>query len=277
MDTFDSPLTGSGLKVVARDGQVPGRYRLDGRLWPLGKAVGLTLTLSDQSGVAASWHGRIDAGELPNTTRPMAVVKAASKPDVRVRRAQRDLTSLGYNPGPQDGFIGPHTRAAIRAYQADKGLRIDGRVSEALLAQLRRSVAAQRIAETPPAPAQTIVLDAYSHAPGVPRGYLPAPGYCRIWHSDRPAGHQPPPFRCDTEDPAPSPTSSHRQVVEPQVHPVSVAPAAPPPAAPSGGKNLGRRPDRRRHRRARRLALRRRPRAVGGDGRGHVHRRPHRP
>jgi hypothetical protein len=31
---------------------------------------------------------------------------------------------------------------------------------------------------------------------GVPQGQLPPPGMCRVWYSDRPAGHQPPPVTC---------------------------------------------------------------------------------
>jgi hypothetical protein len=31
----------------------------------------------------------------------------------------------------------------------------------------------------------------------IPNGHLPPPGECRIWYPDRPAGRQPPPFKCD--------------------------------------------------------------------------------
>ena len=30
----------------------------------------------------------------------------------------------------------------------------------------------------------------------IPNGHLPPPGECRIWYPDRPAGQQPPPFKC---------------------------------------------------------------------------------
>jgi hypothetical protein len=30
----------------------------------------------------------------------------------------------------------------------------------------------------------------------IPRGHLPARGECREWYTGRPAGHQPPPYRC---------------------------------------------------------------------------------
>lgn len=39
----------------------------------------------------------------------------------------------------------------------------------------------------------------YFHQHGltrIPNGHLPPPGECRIWYPDRPAGQQPPPFKC---------------------------------------------------------------------------------
>jgi putative peptidoglycan binding protein len=49
---------------------------------------------------------------------------------------QRQLIRLGYAPGPVDGLPGPRTRAAIRAFQRDAGLTVDGEPSAALLARL---------------------------------------------------------------------------------------------------------------------------------------------
>jgi len=45
---------------------------------------------------------------------------------------QAGLTDLGYNPGPIDGVMGPQTRSAIRTYQRDHGLQVDGRATEGL-------------------------------------------------------------------------------------------------------------------------------------------------
>lgn len=39
----------------------------------------------------------------------------------------------------------------------------------------------------------------YFHQHGytrIPDGHLPPPGECRVWYPDRPAGQQPPPFKC---------------------------------------------------------------------------------
>jgi hypothetical protein len=35
----------------------------------------------------------------------------------------------------------------------------------------------------------------------IPKGHLPPPGECRVWHPDRPAGQQPPPVKCGQEPP----------------------------------------------------------------------------
>lgn len=39
---------------------------------------------------------------------------------------QQSLSKLGYNPGPIDGIFGPLTEQAVRNFQADKGLVVDG-------------------------------------------------------------------------------------------------------------------------------------------------------
>ncbi len=57
-----------------------------------------------------------------------------------VRAVQEALTVLGYDAGAADGKIGPRTRTAIRAFQADTELGVDGQVSEQLLRRLRTAL-----------------------------------------------------------------------------------------------------------------------------------------
>ena len=59
------------------------------------------------------------------------------------RQVQKGLLALGYDVGAVDGLIGPRTRAAIRAFQADHGLSPTGKVSEELALALRLELAAR--------------------------------------------------------------------------------------------------------------------------------------
>jgi hypothetical protein len=50
-----------------------------------------------------------------------------------VRRGQRLLAELGFDPGPADGIMGPRTGDAIEAFQAAQNLEVTGRMSRALI------------------------------------------------------------------------------------------------------------------------------------------------
>ena len=49
-----------------------------------------------------------------------------------VARIQAALAQLGYDPGPADGVMGPRTRAAIAAFQADYGLEVTSEINDEL-------------------------------------------------------------------------------------------------------------------------------------------------
>jgi len=53
-----------------------------------------------------------------------------------VVEVQQQLASAGYYRGTIDGVIGNGTRSAIRAYERDNGLRVDGRIDDRLLSAL---------------------------------------------------------------------------------------------------------------------------------------------
>jgi len=59
---------------------------------------------------------------------------AVANVEVQVQRA---LAKRGYYGGVIDGAIGSQSRAAIRAYQVDKGLPVTGRIDGNLLRSLR--------------------------------------------------------------------------------------------------------------------------------------------
>lgn len=55
-----------------------------------------------------------------------------------VMQIQSKLTKLGYNPGPEDGLIGKKTRRAIRLFQKENGLVVDGKPSDLLLIKIKK-------------------------------------------------------------------------------------------------------------------------------------------
>ena len=71
-------------------------------------------------------------------SRPRAVIyaDAAYTDDATVAAVQRRLARAGYYHGAIDGVIGNGTRSAIRAFERNNGLPIDGRIDRRLLATM---------------------------------------------------------------------------------------------------------------------------------------------
>lgn len=63
------------------------------------------------------------AGDTADTTR--ATVRSGSR-GADVTYLQQRLTALGYKPGTADGIFGSKTLAAVRAFQTDHKLAVDG-------------------------------------------------------------------------------------------------------------------------------------------------------
>jgi cell wall-associated NlpC family hydrolase len=70
----------------------------------------------------------------PGETEPK---KPGTRPTLRrgssgesVRFLQTKLKQLGYDPGPIDGIFGPGTERAVKNFQADQGLMVDGIVGK---------------------------------------------------------------------------------------------------------------------------------------------------
>lgn len=58
---------------------------------------------------------------------PSAQQQAQGRPDLSsTQGVQLALAELGYNPGPADGLDGPKTEEAVRQFQADHSLDVDG-------------------------------------------------------------------------------------------------------------------------------------------------------
>ena len=71
-------------------------------------------------------------------SRPRAVIYAETSytDDATVAAVQRRLARAGYYRGAIDGVIGNGTRSAIRAFERNNGLPIDGRIDRRLLATM---------------------------------------------------------------------------------------------------------------------------------------------
>jgi outer membrane protein OmpA-like peptidoglycan-associated protein len=77
-------------------------------------------------------------GRMPETVAeaPDRAPTPDEAPPVSLDRVQRALAERGFDPGPVDGTIGRRTAAAIKAFQNERGLAADGRVSHTLLEAL---------------------------------------------------------------------------------------------------------------------------------------------
>jgi peptidoglycan hydrolase-like protein with peptidoglycan-binding domain len=127
--TEDRALSGAG--IGAAGGAVIGAVTPVG---PVGGALigaaigGATGALTDSSDVNLGkpvWrHG--------SSSRTISSGPSSHHDTATVRNIQVGLQGRGYQVGVADGRLGPKTEAAIRRYQKENGLPVDGQPSEAL-------------------------------------------------------------------------------------------------------------------------------------------------
>ena len=67
---------------------------------------------------------------------PIYTGSAELTPHEIVANVQVALRDWGYNPGPVDGILGRHTRAAIAAFQTDEGLMVTSAIDRPTLQTL---------------------------------------------------------------------------------------------------------------------------------------------
>jgi len=65
---------------------------------------------------------------------------SGSASPVVVRQVQGWLNALRFDAGPADGKVSPRTTEAVRKYQKQRGLPVDGKITEALRDRLRGEV-----------------------------------------------------------------------------------------------------------------------------------------
>ena len=152
--TEDRAVSGAGIGAAggAVIGAVTGIGPVGGAL--VGAAVGgATGALTDSSQVnlgKPAWRigspsstSPASPPPPPNGTQTASVAPTApttSYDPVTVRNIQAGLQRLGYDPGPADGNFGPRTDTAIRRYQQDNNLPVDGAPTATLWEQIRAKI-----------------------------------------------------------------------------------------------------------------------------------------
>jgi peptidoglycan hydrolase-like protein with peptidoglycan-binding domain len=133
--TEDRTVSGAGIGAAAGTviGAVTGFGLIQGAL--VGAAAGgLTgaVTTQDQVNLGKPAWKNGSGGSAPAASQ-----SAANPNDSLLHNIQSGLASLGYDPGPADGRIGPKTQAAIRKFQADNQLAVTGQPSAELWSTIK--------------------------------------------------------------------------------------------------------------------------------------------
>jgi len=131
---------GIGAGAGAALGAVTGMSVMTGAL--IGTAAGaLTGVLTDESQVNLGKPAWKQGASGTGTAAPVANGGGATRAPVAnsstVAAIQQQLNRLGYDAGAADGLIGPRTANAIRQYQRDHNLLIDGRATPELANHLQ--------------------------------------------------------------------------------------------------------------------------------------------
>ncbi len=102
------------------------RAQLANRRWDAGILIpGISYSVADPAVAEPAQPATIIRLTEPTTSGP------------KVREIQLALEQNGFSPGEVDGIFGPHTAAAVSAYQLSKGLVADGEVGPKTAAELR--------------------------------------------------------------------------------------------------------------------------------------------
>ena len=73
---------------------------------------------------------------LPDASRLRCASRSDDSDATRIVAAQRALAHHGHDPGPVDGRMGPRTRAALSAFQTERGLTPHGQLDDATFERL---------------------------------------------------------------------------------------------------------------------------------------------
>ena len=101
-----------------------------------------------------------------------ATASVTPEPSPLLRSLQSALVARGLYDGEPDGFFGPRTATAIRAFQENANLAVDGRPSEALLARIRATPHSSRVSGQPADPIAGLIRGAAGTPPSPPNKRL---------------------------------------------------------------------------------------------------------
>ncbi len=94
----------------------------------------------------AASHAATPADDLPSTEdQPPSTPNARWRSGKAVENIQRALSEMGLYLGPVDGHLSDETRAAIRIYQKDAGLKVNGKVTRQLWDLLNNTVKVRQL------------------------------------------------------------------------------------------------------------------------------------
>jgi hypothetical protein len=137
-------------------------WRSAARAWLGVLAAAAVLTTGCESGSRDWSEGRpaeqagfaggppLELAARSSSTRSRAASDRAPAPSQQVREAQHLLRAKGFDPGAVDGVAGQRTREAVMRFQRERGLPATGRVSPALLAELRKGARDSQRTPSPP-------------------------------------------------------------------------------------------------------------------------------
>ena len=107
----------------------------------VGAVTGLTILEGVLIGAAAGGLlGGLTDEEFLNLGDPIWATDDQPANASAITRVQAGLARLDYDPGPIDGKQGPQTTEAIKSYQKDNGLLVDGRASQELASHIEQKI-----------------------------------------------------------------------------------------------------------------------------------------
>lgn len=101
-----------------------------------GQVIGIMGNTGNSTG--QHLHFEIHCGRWNiNKSNSVDPLKYLSRKDKTIKQLQKNLKNLGYNPGQIDGVDGDKTKRAVKAFQRDEKLKVDGIAGKQTLAKIK--------------------------------------------------------------------------------------------------------------------------------------------